>query len=80
MATLSQRVFDRVVAAIGQELPDILHMGARLVLGRQLLEGDKGRRQRFDDDPFVVTRNSLSRHRLTLNVVARGDLLTPKGP
>src|SRR5258708_32672090 len=59
-----------VVAAVGQELADIVHMGSRLVLWRQLFERDEGRCQRFDDDPFVVTRDSLSRHPLTLCLIA----------
>src|ERR1700736_3965239 len=53
------------LAAIGEQLLDVVHMRPRLVLFGKLLEGDVGRRQGFDHDPLVVTGDSFSRHRLT---------------
>jgi hypothetical protein len=44
-------------------------MRPRLVLFGKLLEGDVGRRQGFDDNPLVVTGDSLSRHRLTPDIL-----------
>jgi hypothetical protein len=55
----------RGIAAVGEKLSDVFHMGPRLVLRRELLQRDEGCRQRFDDHPFVVARNSLSWHRFT---------------
>ncbi|WP_456710737.1 aminoglycoside phosphotransferase family protein [Bradyrhizobium sp. USDA 4452] len=54
----------------------MLHMGAGLMLRRQLFECDQRGGQSFRDHPFVVSGNSLSRHHHTLrrsgcNIVAR---------
>jgi len=53
------------VAAIGEKLSYILHMGPGLVFGRKLLQRDKCGRQGFGDNPFVVACDSFSGHRRT---------------
>src|SRR5215469_9740814 len=58
------------LAAVGEQLPDVFHLRPRPVLFGQLLQRYEGRRQRFDDDPLVVSGDSFSRHRLTPQIVA----------
>ena len=50
------------LATGGQELPDLVHMGARLVFLRKLLQRDDRCGQRFRNNPFVVAGDSLSGH------------------
>ena len=45
-----------------QKLADLVHLNARLMFGRKLLKRNQRRRQRFRDNPFVVTCDSFSRH------------------
>jgi len=45
-----------------QQFPDVVHLLARLLGRFELLERDQCRCQRFRDDPFVVTGNSLFWH------------------
>jgi hypothetical protein len=45
-----------------QELPDILHVNARLVFDWKLLQRDECRCQCFRNNPFVVAGNSFPRH------------------
>lgn len=45
-----------------QQFPDIVHLLAGLLGRLELLEGNQRGCQRFRDDPFVVTSDSLSRH------------------
>ena len=58
------------LAAIGEKLPDVVHMRPRLVFWRKLLQRDESRCQRLGDDPFVVARDSLLWHRRTPRLVA----------
>src|SRR5215213_4805047 len=51
-----------------QELPDLVHMRAGLVLRWKLLQRDQRRRQCFRDNPFVVTGYSLFWHWPSLTV------------
>jgi hypothetical protein len=50
------------LATRGQQLPDFVHMSARLVFRRKLLQRDYRCGQRFRNNPFVVARDSLSWH------------------
>jgi hypothetical protein len=50
------------LATGGQQLPDFVHMGARLVFRRKLLQRDYRCGQRFRNNPFVVACDSLSWH------------------
>jgi len=57
------------LATGGQKLPEIVHMGARLMFRRKMLQRHQCSRQCFGDDPFVVARDSLFWHELTPAVV-----------
>src|SRR5207253_5997824 len=52
-------------APVREQLADVAHMGLRLMLRRELFEGDECSRQRFRDDPSVVAGDSLLRHQFT---------------
>src|SRR5436190_18332880 len=54
------------LAAGDQELPDIVHVLDRLMLGVELLKRDECRCERFRDNPFVVAGDALLRHRSVL--------------
>lgn len=48
-----------LLAAGGEQLPDIVHMLARLMFCFKLLQRDQRRRQSFRDDPIVVAGDSF---------------------
>jgi hypothetical protein len=50
------------LASGSQQLPDFVHLDARLVLRWKLLQRDKCRCQGFRDDPWIVAGDSLSWH------------------
>src|SRR5712664_409211 len=70
----------------GQQLPDILHVGLRLVFRWKLLQRDKRRCQSFRQNPFVVACNSLFGHQpiptscQSLSASSRSDRLRSEQP
>lgn len=66
---LSQMQTDgRGLPAVGEQLTDVFHVGARPVLFRKLFQGNERSRESLGDDPFVVAGNSFSRHQRTPRV------------
>ncbi|BAC50520.1 bll5255 [Bradyrhizobium diazoefficiens USDA 110] len=64
----------RRLLAVRKHLADVVHMRVRLVLRLKLLQRDQRRRESFGQNPVVVARDSLLRHRQTPHVAASPSL------